>query len=206
MIKMVTLQKLEIFRIHQLSWGASQSWYPNRWQREAGCGPTTCANLIWYLARTQQNLSPLWPVEYNSKENLIDLMKDIWNYVTPTYMGVNRLSILGDGARQFGASRGIELIPDYLEVPATPKKRPKKEEVIAFLQHAFSNNLPVAFLNLSNGKLHNLESWHWITLVSLDPDWLVTGVLDQGKKFEIDLGLWLRTTRMGGGFVTLRGV
>lgn len=201
---MITLQKPEVFRIQQSSWGVDQAWYSEHWQREAGCGPATCTNIIWYLARTQKDLSSLWPVEHSSRDNLIDLMKELWNYVTPTYMGVNHPSILGDGAKNFAAERGIKLIPEYLNIPAIIKSRPKKTEVIDFLLHAFSNDLPVAFLNLSNGRLHNLESWHWVTLISLDPDRLVAGILDQGARYEIDLGLWLDSTKMGGGFVTLK--
>lgn len=201
---MITIKRPEVFRIQPINWGADQSWYLDSWQRQAGCGPVACTNLIWYLARTRQNLSVLWPDEQNNRNNLLRLMETIWNYVTPTYMGVNQTSILGDGARRFAAESGIELTPDYLDIPAAVKARPKEDEVKAFLTRALSDDVPVAFLNLSNGKLRNLESWHWVTIRSFDPKWMTAGILDQGRKYEIDFGLWLRSTLAGGGLVTLR--
>ncbi len=200
------IQQPELLRIqgaHGITWGGNQIWYTKPWQRQAGCGPTTSSNLVWYLSKTQERFQQLWPYKNYNRANMIKLMEELWSYITPGMMGVNNTSIFIDGAVEFGKSRGIELLPEVLDIPLTKKLRPEYHEVKDFLHSAFSNNLPVAFLNLNNGSLRNLESWHWVTLISANED-LKAEMIDQGNRIEIDLKKWLDTTKMGGGFVVLK--
>ena len=209
-IKVISIlqpENLHIYEARGISWGANQIWYKDAWQRKSGCGPTTCANLICYLAKTQKNLHGLWGQEINDKTNMLGLMEELWRYITPTKgLGVNKTSIFAEGAAQFAKDKGRLLTPNILDIPPAVEKRPGQDKVRAFLSNAFSNNLPVAFLNLDNGKVKNLEYWHWVTLISLNENQLTTYMVDQGHKSEIDLELWLSTTKGGGGFVVLEAV
>ena len=94
--------------------------------------------------------------------------------------------------------------PKVLQVSHIASDRPDIATVQSFLEEAFADNSPVAFLNLCNGSLHNLDRWHWVTLVSLDKNTSSATMCDQGVKNDIDLELWLRTNTLGGGFVELR--
>lgn len=203
---LLTLWQPEIYQMRSMSyraWGANQMWYRDRWQREAGCGPTTCANLIWYLARTHEAYRDLWPDEGNHWSNILRLMEELWRYITPTHMGVHRTSLFADGAARFGLDRSIPLRTDILDVPPNLHRKPNPDRVKAYLSDAFSQNLPVAFLNLDRGSLHNLESWHWVTLISVDERTMKCHMIDQGRRILINLGQWLDTTGSGGGFVVL---
>jgi len=63
---------------------------------------------------------------------------------------------------------------------------------------------PIAFLNLNNGKVHNLEAYHWVLITGLDlshPSIVLAHILDGGVPLIIDLSLWLETTTSSGGFV-----
>jgi len=88
------------------------------------------------------------------------------------------------------------------QLPREKEERPSRAEVLDFLNTAFSHDLPVAFLNLDNGTLKNLESWHWVTLVSIASD-MEAQMYDQSCSEIIHLGEWLSSTTKGGAFVAL---
>lgn len=184
--------------------GPNQSWYKEAFQRTAGCGPTACSNIMWYLSKTRQNYQNLCPYDGSTYDGFLSLMEDMWNYVTPGFMGVNKLEMLMDGAISYGKERGINLKCSTYGVPGTKIfTQPDVKGAITFLESAIKKDLPVAFLNLSNGKLKNLESWHWVTIWALDLENEKISILDQSRIEEVDLRLWITTTSLGGGFVVI---
>lgn len=184
-----------------IRYGANQEWYPTIWQRKAGCGPTVCSHLLWYLAKTRKGCEALCRHDATRREGFLELMKEVWHYVTPGLKGVNTTAIFSEGVSRYGAEKGVDLSCEALEVPALSAVRPRVSEVMGFLVSILKKDLPAAFLNLSNGELKNLDSWHWVTLVAADPGKGTVMMLDQGSHREIDLALWLKTTTLGGGFV-----
>jgi len=182
--------------------GADQAWYATRRQRISGCGPAACANALWYLSRTGEE--GLCRHDASTQGGMLRLMEDVWRYVTPGFGGVNRLSIFANGAVRYGMDRGVSLRPNTLEISSVRSRRPGIEGIFGFLCDAFSRDTPVAFLNLSKGAAGNLEGWHWVTLISLDTRTGAAVIYDQGKSHSIDVGLWLRSSLLGGGMVALR--
>lgn len=184
-----------------LYYGGDQEWFANRWQRQAGCGPTNCANLLWYLAKTRRGCAPLCPYDASHKEGFIQLMEDVWQYVTPGNMGVNSTDIFADGAKRYGEAKGLALLTEALVIDRINRGARDYHAISLFVAWALSRDLPVAFLNLSNGTLNNLDSWHWVTIVSLRGDDAM--IYDQGKPLWVNLKEWTATSIMGGGFVTI---
>lgn len=181
--------------------GGNQAWYPQPWQRQAGCGPTACANLLWYLVQTRPGTGVLCPWDASQKTGFLRLMEDVWRYVTPGSMGVNTTAIFTGGARRYGEERGVPLLAQDLTIPPLQSGARSWQKVAAFVGGALGRNLPVAFLNLSNGSLHNLDSWHWVTLVALRGE--EAQIHDQGRSRWVALRQWLATSLIGGGFVTV---
>lgn len=194
-------QLLHIADSDTICYGANQSWYPTSWQRNAGCGPTNCTHLLWYLSQTREDCRPLCPNGETGREPFTRLMETVWRYVTPGSMGVHSPAVFAEGAVKYGKERGVPLEADVLRIPTLVKARPAEASIFAYLSAAFAKDLPVAFLNLSNGALENLENWHWVTLVGLEGQH--ARMYDQGESHLIDLALWLKTSSLGGGFVTL---
>lgn len=182
-------------------YGADQEWYGTEWQRKSGCGPTSCAHLLWYLSRTRLGCGALCPYDGFNRAGFVRLMEDVWQYITPGRMGVNSTSIFTRGAVRYAQDRGLHLHCRVLNIPLLQGDRPEFTQVAEFLECAFEDDLPVAFLNLSNGTLTNLENWHWVTLVAASGGKAM--MYDACERTEIDLETWLRTTRLGGGFVAL---
>ena len=181
--------------------GGDQEWYNSFWKRMAGCGPTTASTITMYEERSKVNSSNTY-----TKLQFIDLMNKLWKYVTPTQMGVNSTEIYIDGYDRYIYDNKINLLESKcMNISSLKLERPTKLKLLEFLSEAIENNHPVAFLNLDNGKLTNLESWHWVTIVGVsynqENEELHADIADEGVIKDINLGLWLDTTSKNGGFI-----
>jgi hypothetical protein len=175
--------------------GGWQGWYADNWQRQSGCGPTAASNIIWYKTMWQGKM-----------ENYRSLMHEMFTFVKPGAGGVNTAAKFVNGVIRYGVEHGLAIVPHVLEVPIRKGKRPTIEEMRDFISSALNADAPVAFLNLSNGSVNNLGSWHWVTIIALDTSPMTATISDGGRSLEIDLGLWLRKSRLGGAMVYLTGL
>jgi hypothetical protein len=180
--------------------GGSQEWYEGAWQRRAGCGPTVASGLVWYLARSRPALAPLCDVGDAGQACFLALMRDMFRYVTPGSQGVNTAQLFSDGARRYGAARGVPLTARTFEIS---RRSLDKAALRDFAAGCLRDDLPMGFLNLSNGALRNLDSWHWVLLPALETETLTAAICDQGDVKEIDMAVWMRTTLLGGALVAL---
>lgn len=178
-----------VFPCGKVYTGGSQEWYGDRWRRVSGCGPTAAANLVWYAAA--ERLSNAYG----------EIQNEMFDFVTPGVQGVNSSRIFTEGIRGYGVSRGLDIVPRVMEIPQKPRVRPDAGEALRFLTGALKADSPVAFLNLSNGTLVNLDNWHWVTITEIETESLAATVFDQGKAFEIDFAEWLETSILGGSLV-----
>ena len=185
--------------------GGDQEWYPDLWQRRAGCGPTTAAALLAYLSQTRPALAPLRPLAGGTRTGFAQYMQALWPYVTPGARGLDKPESLVLGCRSFALSRGCVLQGEILKIPRRRENRPSPAACRDFLIQALDADCPVAFLNFSNGSLPNLDSWHWVPLIALTEGEgvLLCTILDEGEEKVIDLALWQETTLLGGALVTL---
>lgn len=182
--------------------GADQLWYDSKWKQRAGCGPTCCAQLMWYLAGSRPGHEALGPWD-GTRSGMLRVMEAVWSDVTPGPMGVDRAKRFIDGALRYSEDRGISLDADALIIPSRFSMRPAMETLSAFLARALKADLPVAFLNLSSGRETCLEGWHWMVITTLSADGTTAGLLDGGREIQADLQLWRDTSHLGGAFVTL---
>lgn len=184
--------------------GGDQAWYADEWQRQAGCGPTCAANLTAYLALTRPALHALYAGAVMDRAGFLRHMEDIFPYLQPGPMGLNRVEWFSDGVTAFAADRGIALTPHVFAVAGNRSVgRDPAGALSDFVAAGLSSDCPVAFLNLSRGREKNLQSWHWITIVSADvgENGLTARACDEGALREFDLRLWYLSTRMRGGLV-----
>jgi len=172
--------------------GGSQDWYDKRWSRISGCGPVAASNLVWYASRMR-----------GDKNRYELLMRDMFSFMAPGIHGVNNSKFFIDAVLRYGVEAGLKIKLDVLEVPKMVSSRPDINVVFEFLSNSLRSDAPVAFLNLSNGTVKNLENWHWVTILTLDQACGFVEISDYGKMFAIDLSEWLKTTKLGGCFVSL---
>jgi hypothetical protein len=190
----------ELFRIIDEScsesyYGCSQEWYSKKWQRISGCGPTAASNIMLYM--NHENCI--------SNNECLSLMEELWEFVTPTLMGVHTTKRFYEGMSEYAESMKMSVRFEVCDLPEDKSRRPELAEVLRFIEGALENDCPVAFLNLCNGQEHRLDRWHWVTIISLehaeDGENAVIEVLDEGAVKKLNLSLWYNTTKRGGGFV-----
>jgi hypothetical protein len=187
---------------HKISHGCNQKWYTTAWRRLSGCGPTVASNLIFYLYLTRQTPDSGQSFNY---QNWLALMDEIWEYVTPTFMGVSTIKMFYEAVLSYAKSKGLELQYSFLDLPKNKLQRPRLTELLNFLAGALCKDAPIAFLNLGNGDEKTLEPWHWVTIISLEytenGDQAFISILDNGQIKKINLALWYNSTTTRGGFV-----
>jgi hypothetical protein len=203
-----TIQNINRYRIldeltNDTYYGGNQEWYKKKWQRLSGCGPTVVSNIIYYIDN--------WKIEIEQddipyiKKDFIDIMEEIWKYVTPTFRGIPSTIYLMKGITKYKKAKNLSLELSYLDIPKKKEHRPELKQILKFLDEALQNNTPVAFLNLNNGEEKQLDAWHWVTLVTLeyeeDGSFVSVDILDEGLIKKVNLLKWLQTTTLGGGFV-----
>jgi hypothetical protein len=199
-----TIQQTTVFKIehsthHTWFYGCHQDLYPSKWKRLAGCGPSVASNLVLYY-KTKKDLDT-----YHTKDACINLMNDVWKYVTPGFQGVSSTQHFNKGILKYSGFNHLTIQTHFIDISKTRETRLKLPAVIQFIQNGLEADSPIAFLNLHNGEEKALDQWHWVTIVGLriidDPLSVMIEILDAGKQFEINLALWLETTQLGGGFV-----
>ncbi len=184
--------------------GGDQEWYRDEWHRRAGCGPTCAANLTAYLAMTRPALRALYAGEDMRKSAFSAHMEEIYQFVTPGSMGLNRVEMYTRGVTDFAASRDLALQAHTFEVHGYMcRDRAPVEKLAEFVRAGLESDCPLAFLNLTKGRVKNLQGWHWITITAAEMDdvSLTSSASDEGSEIRFDLRLWYLSTRMRGGLV-----
>lgn len=181
--------------------GANQDWFAAYWHRKAGCGPTTAANILRYMAN-RLNL----PMKTDKKQDMQKLMEWTWDFVTPGLMGLNSTELFRKGMDSLLQSIKSPLRCRVLNIEGEKGEKLTLPQLEAFLYEGLSADSPIAFLNLDRGALLNLESWHWVTIIGIEKtgDQLMATCADNGGILRLDMTLWLQTTKRHGGFVYLK--
>ena len=172
--------------------GGSQEWYDDEWHKKSGCGPVAASNIIWYVMR-----------KHGPEQDYIKLINEMYGFVTPSIRGVNTSTIFIEGLLCFAAANGMMITPRVLEVPRKKRNRPNVDTLREFITNALHTDSPVAFLCLSNGSVSELENWHWVTIISIDPEMMTVEIIDYGKLLSVNINEWLETSMLGGSFIYL---
>ena len=184
--------------------GCDQDWFGSEWQRISGCGPSVASGILYYLHRTGRIRLPF---DVGRQSECIALMETVWKHVTPTSSGVDSLERFCDGVRGFLRSIGHDAACRSLGIPKDRTRRPGIAELVRFLSAGLDRDCPVAFLNLSSGRVRRIEGWHWMTVVALRtgqaPDCADALIFDGATSTWIDIAKWLATSALGGGFAYL---
>lgn len=185
-------------------YGCDQEWYPEKGQRETGCGPTTACNILFYLKYTDDTL--LKKID-RSKNYGLSLMEETWKYITPTENGIPSAEMFCQHIHNYAELKDIGIVCNHIDIPKERGLRPDIQAMLQFIDVSLIDNFPVAFLNLCNGEVCNLDRWHWTTIISLeyseDYGQAYVDIIDGGTIKRIDLALWYKTTLLGGGFVRI---
>jgi len=175
--------------------GGSQEWYHDAWHKKSGCGPIAAFNIAWYILQ-KNNI-----FENNETPDYQKLIDEMYSFITPGLSGVDNSTIFINGFMNFASERNMNLKPYILDIPKIKSNRPSDEKLKDFIITAMSVDTPVAFLNLSNGTITNLENWHWVTIIAFDTETMTVDIADYSEIITINILDWLKTSLLGGAFV-----
>lgn len=176
--------------------GYDQEWYPERWQKLAGCGPTTGAAIAAYVEAKEEGKVVASQAAAEEK------MLAFWPYATPRMHGLYKTRWLMEGLNSYFADYGLRGRAEMMTVPLLGPMRPSMEALTDFIAEGLSADAPLGFLCLHNGGIRSLYSWHWMPLAALDTGaGAAATVLDEGRAITFDLAAWRSATPFGGGFV-----
>jgi hypothetical protein len=186
---------------NEMCYGCNQEWYPKKWQKISGCGPTTACNIL--LCSNFFGLNDELGPRNNSKESGLSLMEEVWDYITPAENGIPTTGIFCQDIDNYFQSKGQKIVCHVMDIPEEKHLRPGLRDVIDFIEEAVLLDSPVAFLNLCNGEVDELDEWHWVSIVSVkfdeDSNAGYVEIVDGGLIKLIDFTLWYNTTKLGGG-------
>jgi hypothetical protein len=141
------------------------------------------------------------------KDSMVTLMDEVWQYITPGIMGVHLVSHFTAGLERYLTNRGADFKITTLLIPKKREERPSFDEVLDFIVTRLEADQPVAFLNLNNGGVANLDPWHWVTVVGLKQESakgpVQLEIYDAGLSMIIDFTQWWEKTTRAAGFVSL---
>ncbi|MDR2753700.1 MAG: hypothetical protein LBB50_05280 [Oscillospiraceae bacterium] len=201
---MIVLKRPDALLVDNTFCGGSQHWYKRLWQRMGGCGATAASLLIWYLAQTNPKYSTLCTINARSKNEFLDLMNEMFTYITPRWRGVDSSAKFIAGLFLYLQEKE-ERINGFCCFDVEPKlcAQPDAEH---FVENSLKNDRPVAFLNLQSGNQKHLDGWHWMVVIAFDPDSGEAHLCDQGKCIVFSLREWVQSTKRGGAFVSINEI
>jgi len=196
--------------------GGNQYWLrgvasPSLFRAEAACGATALANILWYLLHTRADCAARYEAAFPEHRGFLRLLQTAYRYATPGPLGLTGGMFLR-GAEGLCARLG----PPFPRRASILRIRPmlfRGERALqgvetaawAFLSGALAADIPAAFLVLSDGRdtAGMLDTWHWVTVTAAWRDPLRIEAADNGVRKTVDLSEWLRTSALGGAFVSL---
>ena len=206
--------------------GGNQYWFPKEGYLPGGaCGATTASNVLAYILRSnpamykiaeEAGLSGLAvPVEksdqkkqnseqpeLNAKDGYLEFMKKVYKYLYPRFGGL-MADHFSEGMTSLTSEYGLHIETDCLRIPVNRSNRPSISTAVDYVKTSLNADTPLAFLVLSSGNAPNLDTWHWVTILSYDEEKRETCILDNGSVLLTSLETWLDTSIMGGAIVRL---
>ena len=206
--------------------GGNQYWFPKDGYLPGGaCGATAASNVLAYILRSNldmykiaeeaglsglavpieksdQTHQSLESPEPNTKEGYLDFMKKVYKYLYPRFGGL-MADHFSEGMNSLANEYGLHIETDCLKIPVNRSKRPSVSAAVDYVKTSLDADTPLAFLVLSSGNASNLDTWHWVTILSYNEEKRETCLLDNGSVLLTSLETWLDTSIMGGAIVRL---
>lgn len=164
-------------------YGGNQEWYSNDFNKNGGCGCVAAANILAYMAKTNEKYKALYPYETYDKTDFVPFMTTMCDYVKirnlfGIALGVWPASRLTDGIIEYAKTRSVTLskVTDYSSLF-------NLQNVSTYIKNGLEKDLPVAMLISLNSKLNNIVytypdgatrrnsfERHWVTITELEID------------------------------------
>ncbi|MEX1307157.1 MAG: C39 family peptidase [Eubacteriales bacterium] len=148
--------------------GANQYWFPQKFAALSGCGPTTAAEILAYLAKQYPTgMQGLPPESFGilERKTFVQFMRAVREYVKPGVMGLTDIDFYTNQTINYAKSCGVALQGTQIDVRLDTKAA--YQAVI----ETIDAGRPLALLVLTNPNPDIREyTWHWMTIIGYDKD------------------------------------
>lgn len=179
---MNTLKNPEFVKITENNasfYGGAQSWFSDKFSVNGGCGVTAAANILAYLAASDEKYKALYPYGSLEKSEFLKFMEELCGYVKIRNffgfpLGVWGKKRLEKGVINYAKKRGVNLSAVKFN------GRMSFSDAEGYIKTALSKNLPVAMLIGFNKRMKSVEyaypnknafrgsfERHWVTITEL---------------------------------------
>ena len=189
---------LKITDKNDVFYGGAQAWFSDKFSVNGGCGVVSAANILAYLAASDEKYARLYPRNSLSKQNFTAFMEELCGFIKIRNFFGQPLGVWGEkrfekGVLDYAKSRGVSLSATSFN---------GKTSASDFVKNALSENLPVAMLIGFNSRLKNVRyvypsgsalnysfERHWVTITELSENNgnFTVKVSSWGAAAEIDL-------------------
>lgn len=189
-------------------YGGDQNWYSTTAKRENGCGPVAAANIVYYLATHNSNLSELYAFsEYNLTWSLfLNHMNTMYDHIDPSAIGEFSLAGLANDVVNYAnecLTNGCSLSAVTMSAATGYALEIQKERCVNTIIAGLSSDCPVAALNLALPTSDYAYAWHWVTITKYFSNstnsWIA--ISTWGERRSIDFDAYFEYAYpVGGGF------
>lgn len=166
-----------------LAYGGDQEWFPGTFQRRAGCGSVTGTNIAVCEGLYQEELKDSEAVPH---EIYLNLMENMYSYMTPGFMGYPLIGKFKKDFLNFAASKGKKLKAKSIFLPKG------HETCLSFIKDGLYNGHPVALLIWRHSRKEFREdNWHWVTITGYDEEKNILIWSNCGEREEIPVSVLL---------------
>ena len=181
--------------------GGAQAWFSDKFSVNGGCGVVSAANILAYLAASDEKYASLYPRNSLSKQDFTAFMEALCAFVK------NR-NIFGQPLGGWGNKRFEKCVLDYAKSRGVSlsavrfRGKMTLGNAADFIKNALSENLPAAMLIGFNNRLKSVRcvypsggaffgsfERHWVTITELSENngKITVKVSSWGAVAEIDL-------------------
>lgn len=173
---------IEIIGDKQTFYGPDQYWYKRRLDALSGCGPTTAAITMAYLAQSIAGCQALYPYKYPmNKYEFVQYMESVRLVIKPRFGGLTDVHLFGRRCEEYAATKNVSIKYQVMDRNINWQK--------AFEQCAqlLDNNIMPALLILRNPhKTLKDFVWHWMSITGYIRDTSQIIIATYGKKHMLD--------------------
>ena len=158
-----------------------QRWFLRRRHSISGCGPTTAALVMMYMAVVfPEKCRALYPYKLPAqKDEFIIHMNAVRKYVKPGVKGLTDDRIFASSTVAFAKSMGVKLIASRVS------SKLSVGVAYGFIKKAIDQGYLPALLILKNpSKALSELTWHWMAVTGYDDEKRTVFVSTNGEQFE----------------------
>ncbi|MBN2879970.1 MAG: hypothetical protein JXN65_10140 [Clostridia bacterium] len=176
------IKGIEIYDGDEVFYGADQHWFKKKLSAISGCGPTTAAMALAYLAEKEKMCRCIYKYSVPfQKDEFLDFMEEVRLDIKPNFGPMTDPEDFCRKCADYAKLRGVKISYGIAE------KQLEAKEVFEKIAQLIDDGVLPSLLILRNPhKEINEYTWHWMTVTGYNRSTMEISVATYGKKHKMD--------------------